>query len=150
MAPPGPTTQVRVVGDEELQRKLMRAGVAITSFASELKRSGQFLQDFYSNDVFQTAGSAIGERWAPLNPATIARKGNNRILVDTGKMKGAFKFKASDKVAAVTNPTEYLKYHQFGTRKMPRRQVVKVTDRIANEVGDIFRKGLIKRLRRIF
>jgi phage gpG-like protein len=150
MAAPGRTVQVEIFGDKELMRKMRQAGVELKNWTSELKSSGSFLRSFYSRDVFDSAGSAIGERWAPLKASTIAAKGNSRILVDSGKMRNSFRWNSSSTVGALTNPTEYLPYHQFGTRKMPQRVVVKVTDRIAREVGEIFSKGLVRRLRSLF
>jgi phage gpG-like protein len=88
-------------------------------------------------DLFQSEGaSGASGKWADLAPSTIARKGHDTILQDTGELMASLtqrdaqgerggnifevtpehlRFGTSDPVAG---------YHQSGTSRMPQRKVI--------------------------
>jgi len=96
-----------------------------------------------------------GEAWAPLKPSTIARKGHNRILFETGALKNSLITPGGPGNVNEVFPrglvygTEvpYSIFHTTGTDKMPKREHVgmssetvdKLCDRVANNVVEQMR-----------
>lgn len=73
----------------------------------------------YEEDVFATRGHGA---WAPLSPATIAEKGGNRILVDTGGLLDALTSTPAVQGESVgVSAPDYAGYLKGGARGMPRR-----------------------------
>ena len=141
---------VQVKGLKETEARFKKLGKSLFDFNRELKSSGKFMRNFFGNKVFSSKGAVIRERWAPLKPSTIAMKGHAQILVDTGRMRNSFRFRSSRSLLVFNNTTPYLQFHQFGTSKMPRRTVMKVTDALAKDVGLIFQKGVNRRIKKAF
>lgn len=88
---------------------------------------------------FQNEVAFTGAPWAELSPVTIAAKGHDRILVDTGRLMASLTSDSPDAireiVTGVHTPTmsfgtsvEYAGYHQTGTEHMPARPVLGITD----------------------
>ena len=79
------------------------------------------------DDAFDTSTSPMGEPWAPLSQATIDRKKSSRPLIDTQTLRNSIN-------AQVVSPTAitfgtnvpYAAFHQFGTRRIPRRSFLPV------------------------
>ena len=112
-------------------------------------------------EQFGTEGARGGERWAPLSPAYAARKARTHpgrtILVRKGNLAeslisqsapGAI-WRASADTLVWGTEDRTAAYHQYGTSRMPRRQVITLTQadvaglsRLATEaVMDIARKA---------
>ena len=72
---------------------------------------------------FRDEKSPDGINWAALSPQTIKRRRNNsdKILNDTGRLKGSFAHVATNSHVEITTDTEYAPFHQFGTSKMVAR-----------------------------
>jgi len=69
---------------------------------------------------FKEKGKRLEAPWPPRK-----RSYPHPILVKTGKLKRGFKKESvTNKKAVITNPVEYAKYHQFGTRKLPIRKII--------------------------
>jgi len=89
----------------------------------------------HERDAFATNG--FGE-WAPLHPATIARKGSSRILVDTGSLMAALTRPSSVRIdsdaATITAAgIDYAKFHagrRNPTPEPPRERVEQWADSI--------------------
>jgi phage gpG-like protein len=58
---------------------------------------------------------------APLAPATIAKKGNNRFLVETGELAGSIEKSIGEHDARVGTNLERAVYLEMGTSRMPPR-----------------------------
>lgn len=85
----------------------------------------QLLADTQRN--FETYGTQFGNPWPQLAPSTQAyktRKGWYVMLVRTGKLRQGFYQYSNNEFAAVGNRTEYASYHETGTSRMPRRQIM--------------------------
>lgn len=83
-----------------------------------LELLGDLLVD-YETDVFATSGHGT---WAPLDPATIAGKGSNRPLVDTGELLKALTGDSDTQGESVeVTGTDYAGYLKGGARGMPKR-----------------------------
>ena len=82
-----------------------------------------------ADETFKTRGVNLGKPWANLKTATVKQKmriGKNiDILQRTGKMRRSFRMsKLTNNEVNVENSVEYFKYHQIGTKNMPRRQML--------------------------
>ena len=86
----------------------------------------------------EMGGGAWGG-WAPLSPSYAAQKAaegfGNRILVRTGRLKASLTsrgagsvFRSDAKSMAVGTSVPYAGYHQTGTRKMPKREPIRVSE----------------------
>jgi phage gpG-like protein len=141
---------VQVTGDQQALRRLRKAGVDVRDFTKELRQAGDELLDVYGNQVFETEGQIVGERWAPLNPRYQARKQNTYrgrgTLERTGRLRRSFRAQSGKDTLFLDNPTPYLKYHQFGTSRLPARVIYKLADRQTRKIVDILSDGLKERL----
>lgn len=65
--------------------------------------------------------------WTPLHPRTVKEKakiGKQKMLVRTGELRANFTQFYSRENAGVGNQLELSKYHHFGTKNMPRRELL--------------------------
>lgn len=89
---------------------------------------------------FQAQRDPWGVAWHPLSPETVQRKGSDRILEDTGRLRQsiAWRLIGRDAVAVGTN-VEYAPYHQSGTHAIPRRPFLPIAEdgRPALPEGDL-------------
>ncbi len=135
---------VKVEGLQKTEARFKRLGLDLRDFSRELRSSGKFMRNFYSTKVVGAGGGAINEVWPPL------KEGGRSVLVDTGALQGAFRFRNNARLLSFSNRTPYLKWHQTGTKHMPQRMVMKVTDSLAKSIGLIFQKGINRRIRKTF
>jgi phage gpG-like protein len=78
---------------------------------------------------FETETDPDGNAWKPLAPSTIAKKGHDRILIETGALNNSLVLRnAEGAVREVTEDSirfgtdiEYSQYHQQGARRRQRR-----------------------------
>lgn len=78
--------------------------------------------------------SPSGGAWAPLAPATVARKGTNNILVDTGRLLGSIAAHVAGTSATIGTSVAYAGYLQGGTSRMPAREFLGLSDANAAEL----------------
>lgn len=101
----------------------------------------------FEQGLFESEHAPDGTPWAPLRPATIARKGHDLILHDTGRLGASLMQETGDSIRAVDphyltfgTSTEYAGFLQDGTSRMPARPMVglneEVIDLIADYIGD--------------
>jgi len=101
-----------------------------------------------------TQGGRIYGTWKPLAASTRKdrkRKGfspNRPILVRTGKLKKGFVTKSGRKDAEMTNEVKYMATHQQGTRKVPQRQIMGISDKAAKAIAVLGANEISKQLRR--
>jgi phage gpG-like protein len=111
------------------------------------QHAGQFAGEFDSNL----------DSWAPLKPSTIKRKGHDRILYETGALRASLVTVGGPGNIHEVTPSTLLfgtsdqkaLYHQEGTRKMPARPPVgvseenidKLVDQIADSTVEILMRG---------
>lgn len=119
------TLSVSLDGAEVLT---VRTNAMITAMRDMRPFAPAFKDAFVKGEALQfaTSGSFGGHSWAGLAPATIARKGHSRILVDTGAMLKAFTTPEVYRVGSGTvqlgvSSIPYAVYHQTGTANMPAR-----------------------------
>jgi phage gpG-like protein len=123
-----------VSGDEEVIRLLR----AMRARSLDMRPAfDQFGSDYAAFQFFRFArsGQFVGtKRWAPLNPkykaAKLARYGPRPILSRTGKLASSLSRRPMDvetikpDYAEFGTSVKYAKFHQTGTRFMPKRVIV--------------------------
>lgn len=138
----------QIEGVTEMSRVIRGIDDKANNLRPEFQKVGKYLKKFYSNDVFASEGGVIGEKWQGLNPQYASWKAKKYpgkgILVRTGKMKGAFEYKATKTSTTISNPTSYFKYHQSraSRSKIPRRVMMKLDEKRRQTIIQIFRQAL--------
>jgi phage gpG-like protein len=68
-----------------------------------------------------------GQRWAALKPSTLKRKKSGAILRESGVMINTLYNRATETEGEVGIGTDYSIFHQEGTDKMDKREILGVT-----------------------
>lgn len=134
-----------IEGERQLSRRLRGIGDQMEDWTEAFKETADHLEDTFRNDVFDTEGRAIGEKWEPLSPAYRAWKEQNYpgkgILERTGTMRSNFDSVHKKDMAMIWNDTPYFKYHQSNKSRrgnLPRRPAMKLYHRQREDVQKIF------------
>jgi phage gpG-like protein len=134
-----------IEGEKQMSRRLLNLGANIKDFSPEFRESTNFLKSFFTNDVFDSQGKAIGEPWP-------ARKGSYGWppLQRSGRMKKSFEASGEKTQGRVWNAVDYFKYHQskLPRHKLPRRVMMKLTETLKDKIVAIFHKGLYERTKK--
>lgn len=108
---------------------------------------------------FASQTAANGEAWAPLKPATIRRKGHDRILMETGRLGVSLTQRGhSDAVVEIVDEpgqggfargtsVEYAGFHQTGTKRMPARPPVGVSEEYCDGFAERAADYLVEHLK---
>jgi len=128
---------IRVVGDkavianfDQIKGRAGNMSPAFKSIASMMIKSHQY--------NFKSHGATFGSSW-PSRKLTYPWE----ILHKTGKLSRGFQSTSTSTSATVVNSVSYAKFHQLGTRKMPRRGIVGIEDgKTQAEVGRILNSYL--------
>lgn len=79
-----------------------------------------------------------GVSWVVLMPSTIqAKNGRSKILVDSGDLLRSITFHASADSVVIGTDRPYGKYHQTGTKHMPQRAFLGLSEQDKNDIGDL-------------
>ena len=135
-----------------------QAKAAVNSLADQIKNPDQQLMrrigDATLEDLDQRFMTRGYGTWAPLSAATIARKGNDMVLIDTGAMYASSKVEIAGPAVRVTVPyggvnhnTSVPAYHQQGTRRMPQRKIVEFTPQLRLNLIDAMVTWLVDMLK---
>lgn len=117
---------------------------------------------------FETATDPAGRPWAPLKPSTLAaylargkgnrkkdgslsKKGRERLasrrpLYDTGDLLRSVSSSFTRSEARVGFAVDYAAYHEYGTKKMPRRGLL-MADPAARTLGEVDRQAVLDIIR---
>lgn len=89
--------------------------------------------------VFNTKGGSIGKQWQQ-------RKGraNYPILDKTGRLKRSLKAVNKPNELTITRDVPYFKYHQLGTRTIPARPTIGISDRMKREANKQVKEAVNK------
>lgn len=89
---------------------------------------------------FETATAPDGSHWEVLKSPR--RRGGDKPLSDTGVLKGSIRYVLGNNSVTIGTDTEYSIFHQFGTKHIPARPFLGVSDELINEmevmIGDYF------------
>lgn len=131
-----------VFGDVQFDRRLLRFQDHAADMTVPLTALAADFHDLETRQFASEGGSGSGG-WAPLAPATVRDRirhgfpGDHPILHRTGALEasltdphaaGAVERVAPDSLFVGTN-VSYARFHQTGTRRMPRRRPVEFTER---------------------
>lgn len=145
---------IDVLGDEVIDRSLLRVADTIGDLSDVWPRVAQVLDDA-SRQQFDTEGKYGSLGWQPLASSTIARKaakgGDPRILRDTGDLARSL-FRNDDPAHVfiagpdgmtwgTTDPKAG--YHQRGTPTMPARPVVQLPEADRREAVKVLQSSIL-------
>ncbi len=125
-------------------------------YKEPIKKSVDILEDEAKLN-FKQQGRLYAKRgsWVPLKPATRKQRirqgfgGARPILVRTEKLKDSFeKGRITRTSGTLTNTSEIASFHQEGTRKMPAREILGVTDKFKKAAGLVFANFIAKVIRK--
>ena len=144
-----------IEGRQELSRNLRSLELSMEDWKEALGSAAELLTKTFSQDVFSTKGAAVGARWRPLSPATVARKARSGqstdLLVGSGAMKAAFASRVTAKMAVISNPTPYFKFHQSNrprSGRLPRRVMMRLGEIQREQVVKEFQKVWLEKLKK--
>lgn len=127
--------QISVEGDVALQTKFSRFADKIDDWTPAWNL---IAEDFYEmeENLFNSQGASGIRGWAPLAPSTLRRKKGPSILVETGALRksltkpgGTNIRKLSRTEARLGSRDPKVAFHFFGTRTMPRREPIQITEK---------------------
>ena len=107
-----------------------------------------FLLENSTRERFETKRDSEGVSWEQLKPATIERKRNAKgnlrggILVDRGDLRKSITYFASTQSVTVGTDRPYGQYHQSGTKHMPARRFLGLSEADKTEINDFIRHFL--------
>lgn len=149
------------VNDTELNRQLAllsgRTGnlKPVFSVIGEILKTS-IVKNFEVGGRYSAPGSWRGgsNRWQPLSPITIARKGHDRILFGEGHLMNSINYQADKDGVAVGTNLIYAAIHNFGGMagrghkvKIPARPYLVVQDEDMTEIkaviNDFLMEGLV-------
>lgn len=143
----------QIEGKKELSRNLRGVSLEMKDWRAPLDRAATKLVRVFSDDVFTTKGKAVGSTWAPLSPATIARKAHgNTPLIETGRMQSSFTKAVHPDYAVIGNDTPYFKYHQSNQprKRLPRRVMMQMGNRQKEMVQREFVRAFNDKIKRTY
>lgn len=145
---------------DRLQNRLANMRPVMRAIATELEARVEAR--------FETATDPAGRPWAPLKASTLtaylsrgkgnyrkdgslskkgaARLASRKPLYDTGDLLGSLTSSASRSEARVGFGVPYAAYHEFGTKRMPRRGML-MGDPQARTLGEADRQAVLDTLR---
>lgn len=92
---------------------------------------------------FESESTPGGEKWPPLAPSTVRRKGHDVILLETGRLKSSLVAGGADAVREVSHrgllfgtQVEYASIHQNGTSRIPQREHVGMNEETCQSIVD--------------
>ena len=135
----------KVLNQVSLVTNMMKNGPGIRVM-TDLGKAGMADVDArFSSDGYGT--------WQPLSPVTVAKKGHNRILIDTENMRGSVGFgEVTSRRVTVTVPyatdrkrEDIPAIHQKGAVLstgvvIPQRKIVEITEQLLNRLRPIVKK----------
>jgi len=135
---------ITIKGDKETIAKLGKLGSSFLNFQMAMRSIGDELTRYYGNNVFNSQGGAIGQKWPALAQSTKDAKAKRFFtatpLVNTGAMKQGFTSTFPD-VNSVTigNKMDYFKYHQSSAPRshLPRRVMMSTGGNVKTIIGTI-------------
>jgi len=126
--------------------RFMQAAIdSLKDFREPLQETSDF-QLKTVDQQFTTRGTKIlGRRWVKRK-----RKYKHPILEKTKKMRRSFgqTMLTKNRLEITSRGVDYYKYHQKGTNKLPRRQMVGHSKKMIERVLRIFSKYIIKQAKR--
>lgn len=109
-------------GNQQVKLKLSNIKKGISNPKPLLKRIGVLILNEVNKNFVR--GSNDGNAWTPNAPATIARKGSSKPLIDTGNLRASFTYQVKRNSVEIGSPVFYSEFHEFGTSTIPQRKML--------------------------
>lgn len=142
--------KIEIKGDKETIAKLKKLGKSFHEWRPEMQKVGNYLVNFYQNAVFETEGGVFGMRWASLSAGYDFWKRKNYpgrgTLERTGRLRRGFSSDANQTSVIVENKVSYGRFHQYGTSRMKARPIMHIDKKLEDNIVDIFKEGLARKL----
>lgn len=143
---------VEMLGDRQLDRRLVRFGRAVGDMSGPL---GDLADAVLAANAEQFDTEGRGG-WAPLSPAYARRKrakyGDRPILVASGRLRASLTTspdvrRVDRDSMEVGSTVPYGVFHQRGTKRMPARPPVALPESFRRDAVRIFQRHLVESLR---
>lgn len=142
------TITLEFYGDKQIDRTIKR----VLDNLEDATPAWEAMADRFGaleTEQFASQGASGSGGWAPLAAATVAAKGHDTILVDTGALRDQLTNRpfgveniAKDSMEVGSN-LPYGGYHQNGTDRMPQRRAVEFTETDRRDLTKILQRYLI-------
>jgi phage gpG-like protein len=130
------------IDSRKFDRRVRAAREAMSNFKPPLKESEKYELGEIKKQ-FSSQGSNITGGWAKRKKAY-----PHPILNKTGKLKGSFKRTLlTNTELHITSNVPYFKYHQLGTRKMTKRQILGFSAKMKSHITKIFYKYIRSKIK---
>lgn len=118
------------LNETKVQTKLNKALAGLKDMRKPFTASSEALIPYFSEAVFETQGTALGQSWRKLAESTLRARASksgyysrpaiatDKILVWTGRMKSSYRSEIKRDQLRIFNVSPYFQYHQKGDRKM--------------------------------
>lgn len=132
------------VDDKSLQKRLAEIGKRAKD-CSQFTKTASIRMHGDVMKHFQTESAPDGKwhRWSAKYAAARARgRGGNKILQDTGQLRGSIGFSNTSKTASVGTNLVYAPTHQYGdsARNIPKREFLWVSPALFQDIAVRFTK----------
>lgn len=129
--------EFQIEGETQLHRRIKGIADGVKDWSWATDKIGRYLKTFFTNDVFESEGAVIGERW-PDGPFY-------HKLQRSGLMRKSFYYKSDKEKVEVGNPIPYFKYHQSNLprKKLPRRVMMKLDEKRKQIIVKYFQEQIV-------
>lgn len=132
-------------------REILAIATRMTVMASDFEDDNQYQLAAAGKLVQSEAKSAIGTYrygWPPLSPSTIARKGKDTPLLQTGELRNSIEWQLSSKHSVdVGSNNPKAKWHELGTKTIPPRSfLVMAAQTRKKDVEELFTGSMLAKL----
>lgn len=135
-------TATITIDDAEAQRLFARIRDAGMNMAPLLRGIGMEMET-RTAERFESRRDPSGQPWADLSPRTLKRKkGRGSKLVFTGQMQDSLNHRVGEGWVEIGFGQPYAAFHEYGTRKMPRRGLLSA-DPAAGSLGEDDRQAIL-------
>lgn len=137
---------IKVEGLNEVQKKLKVTADKLKNMTQFWDTVGKYVQRQTIKERFDKEQTPDGQKWKPLAPSTVKhrkkrhKKGNMKILQDTGELRRSVTYEAGDNFVKVGSKLKYARTHQFGRKKIPARPFLGVNDMEKQQITLMFRQ----------
>ena len=150
------TVTIETLGAERFVRAFNRIASDMTDFREPF---ADIYDNFCGIEERSFKAQGLPDRWVPLSPRYAAWKRKHypgkKILERTGALKAAMTGSGPGAVRVIGHRSAefgtdipYARYHQSGTRYMPRRKVVQLTDAMKVGWGRIIHQWAVATMKR--
>lgn len=145
-----------VIGDKQVARGFSRFADDVKDLSEAFR---EIAKDFREGErrQFDTSGGYGAGGWRSLSPATVAKKGHARILVDTGTLRDSLTGETPYSIEIVRpleltvgTKVDYARYHQTGTNRMPARPIIALPEEQKTRWHKIIHRYLVKQAKEAF